>query len=75
MTGPVPPAVLAQPYTDRQLARFEQLIITCNSPDPARAAAAKAALHTFVGMLGKARCDMMMDALTKKHFDAQGLAQ
>lgn len=67
MSKPTPPAVLAKPYTQRQLDRFEQLIIRCHSSDSRQARAAKAALRTFTGMLGQSCCDMMMEALTKKH--------
>lgn len=67
MTGHVPPAILAQPYSSQELADFEVLIFASNDPDNEARLKARANLAAFVGIHGTAKCDMMLEALSAFH--------
>jgi hypothetical protein len=60
-------APLAEPYTQAEIARFEALIFASNNPAPKIRLAGRAALARFLNKHGQAKCDLMMEALTKWH--------
>jgi hypothetical protein len=60
-------APLAEPYSPQELADFEQLIFASSNDHPAVRLLVRAALATFFREHGKAKCDLMMAALSKFH--------
>lgn len=65
-------APLAQPYTDAEIAEFEQLIFASANDDPKIRLLARATLAAFFRTHGKAKCDLMMERLTKAHEGRDG---
>lgn len=60
-------AIKAVPYTDAEIVRFEALIYAANNPAPKIRLAGRAALARFLNKHGKAKCDLMMEALDRHH--------
>lgn len=60
-------APLAEPYSLRDLADFEQLIFASSNPNPKIRLLARATLAAFLREHGKAKCDLMLAALSKFH--------
>lgn len=60
-------AIAAEPYTMAEIAEFEQLIFACGNDDGAIRVLARAVISQFVKTHGNAKCDLMMERLTKAH--------
>lgn len=60
-------APLAEPYSQAELAEFEQLIFASSNDDPKIRLFARATLASFLRQHGKAKCDWMMERLTQAH--------
>lgn len=67
-------APLAEPYTDAELAEFEQLIFACNSNEGPIRTFARATIAQFFRTHGQAKCDLMMERLTQAHEGRDGEA-
>jgi len=65
-------APLAEPYTQAELAEFEQLIFACNNDQGEVRVLARAAIAAFFKTHGQAKCDLMMERLTKAHEGRDG---
>lgn len=63
-------AVHVAPFTQQELADFEQLIFASNNPDHNIRLAARVALAQFVNQHGKFKCDLMI-AEAGKFYDAK----
>jgi hypothetical protein len=57
----------AQPFTEAELADFEQAVIACSNSNTFVAELAKTSLGALFKHHGKAKCDLMMHALDAKH--------
>lgn len=60
-------AILAEPYSQGEIARFEALIYASNNPAPKIRLSGRAELARFLTKHGTAKCDLMMAALDKHH--------
>jgi hypothetical protein len=60
-------AILAEPYSRDDIVRFEALILASHSTTAKVRLRARATLARFVNEHGKAKCDLMMEALSKIH--------
>lgn len=65
-------APLAEPYTDAELAEFEQLIFACHNPEGPVRVLARATIAQFFRTHGQAKCDLMMERLTRAHEGRDG---
>lgn len=63
--------IARNPYSKRELFAFERLILAANNPNPQVRLAGVAALAAFFREHGQAKCDLMMEALDKKHGTAK----
>ena len=58
-------AVLAEPFTQQELADFENLIFASNTADHKIRLAARVALAQFLKLHGKLKCDLMVAEMGK----------
>lgn len=65
-------APLAEPYTDAELAEFEQLIFACNNKQGGVRVLARATIAQFFRTHGQAKCNLMMERLTRAHEGRDG---
>lgn len=65
-------AIQAEPYTQEELAEFEQLIFACSNDQGEVRVFARAAIAQFFRTHGKAKCDLMMERLTQAHEGRDG---
>ncbi len=65
-------APLAEPYSDAEIAEFEQLIFACNNPNGEVRVLARATIAQFFRTHGQAKCDLMMERLTQAHEGRDG---
>lgn len=65
-------APLAEPYSQQEIAEFEQLIFASNNDDPKIRLLARATLASFFREHGKAKCDLMLERLTQAHEGRDG---
>jgi hypothetical protein len=62
-----PVAILAEPYSQQEIADLEQLIFASQNEEPKTRLTARAFLAQFVNTHGKAKGDMMMEKLSVWH--------
>lgn len=60
-------AIAAEPFSEQELADFEQLIFASQNDEPKIRLTARAFLASFLNAHGKAKCDLMMAKLSKWH--------
>lgn len=65
-------APLVEPYSQQELAEFEQLIFACSNDNGPVRVLARATLSSFLREHGKVKCDLMMERLTQAHEGRDG---